>query len=242
MHSRVYPVKNSFCYNSTYIAIPLFKIDLIKNFILSINSFNLFSFYDKDHGTRLKNSNTKDWALNLLNEAGFDEKEVSNITLLTHLRCLGFVFNPVSFYFCFNASSQIIAIIAEVNNTFGETHSYIICEEDKSPILPAKIYKAEKEFFVSPFLKREGRYEFKFIYSEEKIKILINYFKDDTLILLTSLIGDRTNLTPSRLILGFGTTFKTIFLILYQALKLIIKKIKFKKPPQQLTNKITITK
>ncbi len=242
MHARILPVKNVFSYGSTYIAFPLFKVNLIKKFILSVNSFNLFSFYDKDHGERTKNSSTKEWALSLIKEAGFVKEEISEIILLTHLRCMGFVFNPVSFYFCFNKSNEIITIIAEVNNTFSQTHSYVIYEEDKSPIIQNKIYKAEKEFFVSPFLTREGNYEFRFNYGEEKIKIFINYFKENKLVLFTSLIGSRSDLNSYSLIFSIGTTFKTVALIVYQALKLITKKIKFRRPPSKLKNQTTFNK
>lgn len=243
MHKRHFPCVNFFCYNSSYLIFPLFNKEAIKNTILSINKWNVFSFYDKDHGTRKKDSNTRQWAMEKLLEIGIKEGEISEIVLLTHPRCFSFVFNPVSFYFCLNGNSEVITIIVEVNNTFSQTHSYIIHEKDFKPIQKNKVYKTTKEFFVSPFMKREGEYHFRFSYGEEKIAIFIDYFKDGKLMLETSLIGKRTALTVKSLIGKLFTTFKTMLLILYQGFKLaFIKSLKFRRPTELLPNNITYNK
>lgn len=215
----------------------------MKNTILSINKWNIFSFYDKDHGTRTKDANTAKWAMEKLLAIGITESEILEIVLLTHPRCFGFVFNPVSFYFCLNRNSEVIVIIAEVNNTFSQTHSYVIYEKNSEPIQKNKVYKATKEFFVSPFMKCNGEYHFRFTYGEEKIAILIDYYKDEKLMLTTSLIGKRTALTAKSLIGKLFTTFKTMLLILYQGLKLVfIKGLKFRQPTELLPNNITYNK
>ena len=239
-HKRVFPKTNSFCYNSTYITLPLFHKETILNKIFSINKFNLFSFHEQDHGTRQPNSNTSLWALEILKKTGLNPNNIHEIMLLTHPRCLGFVFNPVSFYFCLNKANQLISIIAEVNNTFGQTHSYVIFEKDFTPISNNKIYKTTKEFFVSPFFNIEGNYEFSFNYSNTHITIFINYYKENKLILTTSLIGKRHHLCTKSLTTSIFTTFKTVFLINFQAVKLLIKKLKFKTPPKKFSNNITL--
>ena len=239
MHKRVFPKENFFSYNSTYIILPLFNKEAVLNKIFSINKLNLFSFYDKDHGTRKQNSNTLIWALEILKKTGLNQNDIQEITLLTHPRCLGFVFNPVSFYFCLNKTNNVISIIAEVNNTFGQTHSYVIFEEDFRPISNNKFYRATKEFFVSPFLSIEGDYEFLFNYSNTNISIIINYYKEGKLMLTTSLVGKRQNLCAKNLTTSIFTTFKTVLLINFQAAKLLMKRLAFKTPPKQLSNKIT---
>ncbi len=246
MHKRNFPKKNFFCYNSTYINLPIFtqsnfNMEATKNKIFSINKFNIFSFYEKDHAQRTPNSNITQWALEIFEKIGINKNNISKITITTHPRCLGFVFNPVSFYFCYNLENQIIAIIAEVNNTFKQTHSYVIHEPNLTEISPNKTYQTHKEFFVSPFFEIHGQYSFRFIITKQKTQIFINYTKNNTTLLETSLIGTHHNLSEFNLIPTLFTTFKTVILINYQAIKLIIKKIKFKFPPKQPQNKLTFT-
>lgn len=229
-HRRLLP-KNIFCYKAGYILIPL--ISKFKNpQFFSVNKFNIFAFYEKDHAYRNKNP-IIDWVFKKLKEVGVSENAISEVVLLTHPRCLGFVFNPVSFYFCFNKEGQPVVVIAEVNNTFGQTYSYIIHEKDFTPIVTNKIYKMEKEFFVSPFFKTEGYYEFRFSYSNDKIAVFINYFKENALAFETSLIGNLVKFTPRNSLPYIFTTFKTVLLVGFQALILkFIKKLKFRRPPK----------
>jgi DUF1365 family protein len=244
-HKRVLP-GNVFCYKSCYITLPLIAESVAgerKNPpLFSVNKFNIFSFHDKDHGKR-NGEKALDWAFEMLKESGLSKNQISEIILLTHPRCFGFVFNPVSFYFCLNFESNLIAVIAEVNNTFGETHSYVINEENFTPILSNKKYTATKEFFVSPFLQREGYYEFRFSYSENKIAVFIDYFKNEILSFQTSLTGNIEEFTIKNSIPNIFTTFKTVVLIGFQALILIfLKKLKFRRPPKQLNNTFTKNK
>ncbi len=238
IHKRIAP-RNFFCYKSGYIIFPL-----IGNFplpkLFSVDAFNIFSFYNKDHANR-KGTSTLAWAQEKLETVGIKKDAISQIVLMTHPRCLNFVFNPVSFYFCLNEKEQPIAIIAEVNNTFGQTHSYILHEQDFSPIVQNKIYKAQKEFFVSPFFEREGNYEFRFAYSPHNIAICINYFKNDILAFETSVAGKIVEFKPSSALPYLFTTFKTVALTILQAFILkFMKKLKFRKPPIQLTNSTTV--
>ncbi|MDE4971809.1 DUF1365 family protein, partial [Francisella tularensis] len=91
-----------------------------KNIFFSINKPNIYSFYDKDHGLRDGSSSLK-WSTDLLNQY---KLEYDDIKLMTMPRVLWSLFNPVSFWLCYN-NNKLIAVIAEVNNTFKETHSYI---------------------------------------------------------------------------------------------------------------------
>jgi DUF1365 family protein len=233
-HKRTTP-QNIFCYKAGYILIPL--LGKFKNpKFFAINKFDVFSFYNKDHGKR-NNTRAIDWALQMLEYAGIQENTVAEIALLTHPRCLGFVFNPVSFYFCLSSENNLLAVIAEVNNTFGQTHSYIIHEANYTPIVPSKKYTTPKEFFVSPFFQIEGHYEFRFSYTQDKIAVFIDYFTNNLLAFETSLIGNVVEFTPRNALPYVFTTFKTVFLIGIQALILkFIKKLKFRKPPTQTPN------
>lgn len=231
-HARHFPKKNSFLYSVYYL---LFDIDKLsfKSRFFSFEKFNLFSFYAKDHCNKNEVKNI------------FEKENIKahKIMLLAHPRVLGHVFNPVSFWFCLNEKEELIAILSEVNNTFGEAHSYLIFNHDNSLINGNQEHFAKKEFHVSPFFKREGEYRFKFDYKPQKIKVFIDYLSDDKLMLQTSLIVDCKPLSDFELIKAFFTipflTLKVIILIHYQALKIILKGIKYIKKPAQLSNKIT---
>ena len=238
VHKRISPY-NFFCYKAGYVILPLIgKIQVPKLF--SIDSSNIFSFHNKDHANR-DGTSTLAWVYEKLETVGIKKDDVSQVVLMTHPRCFNFVFNPVSFYFCLNEKQQPIAIIAEVNNTFGQTHSYIIHENDLSPIVQSKVYKAQKEFFVSPFFEREGYYEFRFAYLPKNIAVFINYFKNDILVFETSVAGKIVEFTPLNSLPYVFTTFKTVALTLFQAFILkFLKKLKFRRPPTQLKNSTTV--
>lgn len=237
-HARHFPKKNSFLYNVYYL---LLDIDYIpfKSRFLSFEKFNFFAFYKKDYFKNDQN-NFNEIIKNILQQENI---KADKIMLLTHPRVLGYVFNPVSFYFCLDKKEQLIAVLAKVNNTFKEAHSYLICNADRAPLDSTKEYFANKEFHVSPFFKREGEYRFKFDYNPQKIKVFIDYFSDNKLMLQTSLIADCKLLSDYELIKVFFTipflTFKVIILIHYQALKIVFKGIKYIKKPMPLFNKIT---
>lgn len=238
-HERKFPRKNSFLYNVYYVLLDIDEIPF-KSYFLSFEKFNFFSFYKKDHFKDSNKTNLKEYVRCLLSKEGINPVK---IMLLTHPRVLGYVFNPVSFWFCLDSNEKLIAVLAEVNNTFGETHSYLIYNQDKSCLNSNQEYFANKEFHVSPFLKREGKYRFKFDYSAKKIKVFIDYFLDEKLMLQTSVLVDCVALNGGQLIKAFFRvpflTLKVIILIHYQALKIIFKGIKYIKKPALLSKAIT---
>lgn len=242
MHKRLKKRENGFVYNVFNICFDITKLDSLKSKIFSVNKFNIFSFYHKDHGNR-DGSSLESWIRNILKEDGIDE-DVKKIYLFTYPRILGYVFNPVSFWFCLDKNENLIAVLAEVNNTFGETHSYLVRNKNLSPINPNQYFDTKKEFHVSPFFKVRGNYKFRFIFSAEKIAVWIDYF-DSKKALLTSVVTKNYHLSDAELIKAFIRiplmTFKVVFLIHYQALKLVIKRIKYVPKPSQLKNRITKT-
>lgn len=242
-HARNFPKKNAFLYKVFYLLLDI--DDLNSHFkFFSINKFNLFSFFKKDHckhNNQGFEGNIRSWISSILEKENI---KADKIMLLSHPRVLGYVFNPVSFWFCLNDKKELIAVLAEVNNTFGEAHSYLIYNQDQSPIEANQEHFAKKEFHVSPFLKRQGKYRFRFDYSEKQIITVIDYFDEEKLVLQTSLKVDLTEVSDSKLLKSFLTipflTLKVIFLIHYQALKLVLKGIKYVSKPEQIKTKITI--
>jgi DUF1365 family protein len=242
-HKRFAPAINEFSYRVFYLCFDIAKIDKIKQKFLSLNSFNLFSFYNKDHGKR-KNENLESWIREILIKENLNQ-QIDKIFLLSHPRLLGYVFNPVSFWFCLDKNQNLRAVLCEVNNTFKESHNYLIFNRNFSPITENQILKAQKDFHVSPFFTRQGFYEFQFKFNHQNIFAKINYFSPEKELLLTTTMSCKNaELNSRNLILAFLeiplVTFKVIFLIHFQALKIIFKKIKYIRKPEQKTIKLTI--
>jgi uncharacterized protein len=243
MHKRLFPKVNAFTYGVYYLVLPLSKLyspETINN--LAVNRFGMLSFYEKDHGDR--KGKIEDWMRNILANHSLNEI-TKEIVLISMPRVIGYVFNPVSFWLCFDKDKNIRAVLCEVNNTFDEKHSYL-CSNAGKIIKPEELLKAQKVFHVSPFLKREGSYTFRFSIQKNKMGIWIDFYnKEGKKKLVTSVIGNLEPLTKSTLKKAFFkhplVTLKTIFLIHWQALKLITKGIKYISRPKQFKSKFTKT-
>lgn len=237
-HARQRPKKNSFWYGVYYLSFPLDAMArLAESAVLSVNSGNLFSFYEKDHDTG--GLPVEDWARKILAEWSVAQAD-GRIVLVTLPRLFGYVFNPVSFFFCLDKAGALRAVISEVHNTFGDKHSYICFHDDQRPITQDDFMKADKALHVSPFIKVEGHYIFRFAYGEEKLGVWIDHHDADGLLLTTSITGKRVPLTTGNLLKAFFryplVTFKVMTLIHYQALRLWMKGIKYiRRPPAPQT-------
>jgi len=234
-HARQVPKKNAFRYGVYYLCFALKDKARLALSCLSLGRFNLFGFYDHDHGD--KTMTPESWIQKALAEWGLKEAD-GDVVLLTMPRVLGYVFNPVSFWFCLDKQGNLRAVLSEVTNTFKDRHCYISFHDDHRPISRDDWLGAEKIFYVSPFLPVEGSYQFRFAYGEEKLGVWINYYQGETLMLTTSLTGKRIGLTSANLIKCFFryplVTLKVITLIHYQALKIVCKGIRHythPKPP-----------
>jgi len=235
MHKRLFPKENKFIYNLYYLALPLPAPKIQRTFL---------RFDAKDLGFR-DGSDPGIFAKKVLSNYGFDKK-IENIMLITMPKVFGYVFNPVSFYFCFDNKKELLAVIAEVHNTFGEQHTYFCANQDYTSVDETQWLEAEKVFHVSPFLPRDGTYRFQFSLKEERLGIWIDYFDSkNNKQLMTSLIGTLIPLNNLSLNKVFTThpfiTIKTILLIHLQALKLLYKKVSFFRKPKQYQDKLTAT-
>lgn len=240
MHKRHRPKVNQFIYNSYYLALDLSDL---KNAPVALNRFSHTSLYFKDHGDR-SGENPKGWARQILRDYKIENAD-GRMILITMPRSFGYVFNPVSFYLCFDRREQLRAYICEVNNTFGETHSYVCARHDGKPIDRGDILKGEKFFHVSPFIERQGVYEFRIAASDKKFGVWIDHFIEGQKILSTSLTGDWIHMTQRNVakyaFIQPMVSLKTVFLIHWQACKLWLKKIRYIKKPQQNNQKISGT-
>jgi hypothetical protein len=241
MHHRLLPKVNAFTYRIYYL---LFPLSCLKTLPLAYNRFSYLSFYDRDHGC-CDGSSLESWAKGILNEYHVSNVN-GDILLMAMPRVLGYVFNPVSFWFCHDQNKNLIAVLCEVHNTFGERHTYLCVNPDHRPIEAEDYLTAEKLFHVSPFLKREGHYVFRFDFKNNQCNIEINFYNEnEELQLLTSLRGQISLMNTASLLKAFWAyplvTVKAIFLIHWQALKLILKGISYIPKPKQNKDKVSIS-
>jgi uncharacterized protein len=243
MHHRLFPKQNSFKYTSCYIAFPAKEPALLKNKLFTLDKFNLFSLYKSDYGVGDKHNLTTQLD-NILTEHGINN--INKIILVTHPRLLGYAFNPVSFWLCFDADKNLIATLSEVTNTCKQKHNYLCFKDNYAPIQPSEWLEAKKEFYVSPFMKIEGYYKFRFEITESQFHFFINYFVDDKLKLATYLKCKTQKFSNKNLLLSFLKvpcfTLKTTLLIYYQATKLYLKSIKYYPYPKKLKHNLTVSK
>ena len=125
IHRRFKPKIHYFKYKVFSLLVDLSELELLDKRlkIFSYNKFNIVSFYDKDHGAR-DGSSIKTWVINNLKKNNIDTNNIQ-IKLLCYPRIFGYVFNPLSVFYVYDNNSNLISILYEVKNTFGEQHTYI---------------------------------------------------------------------------------------------------------------------
>lgn len=241
MHSRLFPARNIFNYGIYYIALPLTQP---KPPALPFNCPGLLSFHEKDHGL-CDGSPLLPWIRDILNRYQITQAD-GEIVLISLPRVCGYVFNPVSFWLCYDRAGGLRAALCEVHNTFGERHSYLCAHTDRRVIQKSDTLEAAKVFHVSPFLEREGHYRFVFDVSEDAMKIQIDYFDaHGKKKLVTSLSGHFEPLSRAALRKAFWryplVTIRAITLIHWQALKIIWKGMRYIRRPLQKAETVTTT-
>jgi hypothetical protein len=228
-HGRKGAVANSFRYHVDYV---LLDPETARGpRLFSRNRGNLTAVHDADHGGAPGQGQGAPWAREVLARHGI---AASHILLLAQPRVLGHVFNPVSFWLAMDAAGALIAVIAEVTNTYGDRHSYLCANPDGAPIGRDQTLEASKIFHVSPFQPVAGRYAFRFDIRPDRIGIWIDYTTDKGGV-FTNLIGPRVPLTNRAIIATclrrpFGSR-RVLALIHWQALKLAIKGATFRSRP-----------
>jgi len=204
--------------------------------IFSHNKFNIFSFYDKDHGDR-DGGNLKDWVISNLKKFQIKEN-ITNIKVLCYPRILGYVFNPLSIFYCYE-KDKLVAIFYEVKNTFNEQHTYIFKIKNNDEI----IQKCRKKFYVSPFMDMETFYNFKLLNPNDKLSVFIKQTDADGTILTATQTGDKKEFSYKQLAINFLKyplmTIKIISSIHYEALLLWKKGAIYRKREIKLKNNLS---
>ncbi len=271
-HRRTQPVHHEFDFRSFLLMIDLDEADTVfeKFWFWSTKRFSFARFKANDHLTKhlpsdnLTNSNStnsdsankslRDRVSAVLKENNFDQP-VGKVKLLTQLSYLGFSMNPISIFYCYEADGdQVIAIIAEVNNTpWGEQHIYFLPNENKTPIAadpdsrnsekPKTIFgnHIDKTFHVSPFMSLDMHYRMAFSSPNDRLGVKIENHTDgdngSERILDVSMTMKRKPLTSANLnwlLIKYPlVSFKIFAGIYWQALRLYLKKVPFVSHPRK---------
>ena len=258
-HTRLRPVRNAFAYAGYFLMLPMRSMrahakppsagdgataQLAANNslqssskpsigVLAHNRFGLLSFYDCDHGKG--SNNALAWLDDLLQTHGIHDA-TGEAWLHCYPRVLGHTFKPVSFWYCHAADASLRAIVVEVNNTFGESHCYLL----DAPLYGHELV-ADKVFHVSPFCQATGRYRFRFMRTPAtsahagQTVARIDY-DDGAALLQTSVSGTLQLLTKHSMRHAFfsygAMTLGVVARIHWQALKLWLKSVPFVKKPE----------
>ena len=241
VHKRFKPKVHFFKYKVFSLLLDLSEISLLDKSlkIFSYNKFNIISFYDADHGPRDGTSLMK-WVIKNLTDNKINTENIK-IKLLCYPRIFGYVFNPLSVFFIYNKNSELISILYEVKNTFGEQHTYIFKTKENDNFIKNT---CKKKFHVSPFIEMDCTYFFRILKPSNKISLIIDQYDKEGKILFASQDGIKLEFNSKNLIKSYLNhpfmTFKIIFAIHYEAFKLWVKGIKFIKKKFKLKNNISL--
>ena len=224
-HARRGRVQNAFRYDVEYTFCRVHPNPWRGGRLLGRNRPAFAMIRDADHGRG--GPNMAAWALEQARFHGARESALHEVWLLTQPRTLGFLFNPVSFWFFRDADGATRAVLAEVNNTFGDRHSYLCFLPGFSAIGPDDAITAQKVFHVSPFQEVEGTYRFTFDLQDDAVDIRIDHRRDGGQGVIATLSGPLAPVTAKRMLgvilrrpLG---AIRVFALIHWQAIKLKLK-------------------
>jgi DUF1365 family protein len=192
-HTRLRPVRRAFRYPTWFLLLPMRTLRTQPDPVLARNRAGLVSFHDRDHGDG--GADALAWFERLLADEGITDAD-GEVWLHTYPRVLGYAFKPVSFWYAHRADGALRAIVAEVNNTFGERHCYLLTGTVTAPLGWGRELRADKVFHVSPFCAIEGGYRFRFMRTADRTVARIDH--DDATgqpLLQTSVSGQLTPLT-----------------------------------------------
>lgn len=251
MHHRFAPKQHRFSYGIFYLAIDLDELDALHRNLrgFSVGRRNLYSFREQDyfpvneplhnggpstHGVPL-DGNLKTRVTAYLGRHGIDLTG-GRVVLLTLPRVFGYLFNPVSFYFCFDRSGRAVASIAEVTNTFREVKPFVVLPEEFFPAnsardaAPTRFHlRAPKQFYVSPYSSVDVAFDFTLRVPGERVAIQIDDYAGAERLLISTLTGQRRPLTSATLFAATLrhplVTLKIIGLIHWHALLLLRKRV-----------------
>ena len=233
IHKRTRDTQNFFQYKAPYLSINLNESHSLPWFI-SFNKFNCLSIFYRQHGYRQKQKSLLQFATDLAKKYQIDFHQVNLITIPSFF---GYSFNPISFYLYLDNKNQLVSILYEVKNTFGDQVHYLSLKDFNQK-------RFKKNMYVSPFIQMDCTYKITVkIPDPQQFQCFINqYDKDENQIFYASIDLPLTKLTGSKGFLFFFNnifgSLKAITLIHAQAIKLFLKKSHFFKYSQRIKDKL----
>lgn len=226
MHARLEPTRHAFSYPVYFLGLDIDELPILAETVrgFAYNRRGLFSLYDRDYLEDVAGTirDKLDRVLKHMQHGG----DVARIFLLTSARYFGYVFNPVSFYYCYDAHGRLRCALAEVNNTFRERHLYTL--EDPRFEGETAFFKAAKAFHVSPFNDRNGTYAFSFSPPDPNVDVRVDIVRDGRVVFKSQLSGKAMPLDAKHLVstlVGYPLTgFMTMPRIMSQAAQLYFRR------------------
>ena len=218
MHARAGKAAHRFDYPIAFMRVPLSQLDNTLSpqrrwgGLFGVNCAGVFSFHNRDHGA-CDGSELLPWLRDLLQQQGLNFA-LGEVVLQAFPRVLGYVFNPVSFWFCHDQEGRLRTVLCEVNNTFGERHNYLVFHADLRPIEPGDCLDAKKVFHVSPFFPVEGNYVFRFLAQPGIVGANIEY-RQGGQVTLRAHVGGRLQPLSARCLLSALLRFSWLTLMVF---------------------------
>ena len=241
LHARQRPAANAFRYAAFFLKFPLSQIDALGRAAprwFGVNRWAPMSIRLSDYGDPNSTEAPRAWLTRILSDHGITDA-TGEAWLHTFPRVWGYVFNPVSFWFCERADGATRAVVVEVNNTFGERHCYVLANADGAPLVNGTLLTARKALHVSPFAPVEGGYQFRFLTAQRRgashCVARIDYADNHGPLIATSVSGRAVTLNAAnirRALLRYPLfTFGVVARIHWQALRLWVKRVPFFRKP-----------
>ncbi|MCX8006596.1 MAG: DUF1365 domain-containing protein [Coriobacteriia bacterium] len=233
-HERLRPRRNRFRYRAYMLYLDLDELGSLPSAVrrFRLDRFGWISFYNSDHGPR-DGSPLRPWVERLLASAGVDLRG-GPVRILAFPRGLWFRFYPVAFWYCFHADGTLRAVMAEVHNTFGGRHNYLM-HRAGAPIRFSEDLFATKVFHVSPFIGMDARYRFRFTEPGDGVSVSIHEDVEGEPLLIAGFSGRARPLaddTLADLARRYGPLPLRIWLLIhFQAIRLFAKRIRFHHDP-----------
>ncbi len=196
VHERFHPVRHRLFYKHYIYAFDLAELEALDRRLplFGYNRPRPVSLYDKDyldpHPGSIRSKLHKHLAARQV-----PVDQIDRILMVTSPRFFGHVFNPVTFFFCFNRAERVLAVMAEVNNTYGEKHLYPLVAPTTDGVAFPVRFEADKAFHVSPFNTMAGAYRFRFGDIRRELNVRIDLYRDGIHILQARLKGSGMELT-----------------------------------------------
>ncbi|MDX1710501.1 MAG: DUF1365 domain-containing protein [Rhodovibrionaceae bacterium] len=243
MHKRLRPFTHRFDYRVFSMLIDLDELPLLDRVPgFAVDRAGLFSFHSKDHGAR-DGSALRPWIDARLAEHGLDLAGGA-VRVLCFPRVLGYVFNPLSIWFCHHRDGRLVAVLYEVRNTFGDLHCYLIpvAPDQQDGTQPIR-QGCAKGFYVSPFIGMAADYRFRLRLPDDRLSVLIRQSVPEGELLIASQTGRRRAFTGPHLLTAFFRyplmTAKVMGAIHWQALRLWLKGARFNRRPAPPAEPVT---